>query len=39
MNFLVDGFDVFGIYIQYWMPLAVLIAAAAISISVWARQQ
>jgi hypothetical protein len=38
MKFLVDGFDVFGIYIQNWMPLTVLIAAAAIAISAWARQ-
>jgi hypothetical protein len=29
---LVEGFDIFGVHIQYWMPLAVLIAAAAIAI-------
>jgi hypothetical protein len=29
---LVEGFDVFGFHIQYWMLLAVLIAAAAIAI-------
>jgi hypothetical protein len=25
LGLLVDGFDAFGIHIQYWMPLAVLI--------------
>jgi hypothetical protein len=31
---LVEGFDVLGAHIQYWMPLAILMAAAAIVISV-----
>jgi predicted small secreted protein len=28
---LVEGFDVFGFHIQYWMPLAVVIVAVAMS--------
>jgi hypothetical protein len=39
MNFLVDGFDVFGVHIQNWMPLAIVVAALAVAISVRARQQ
>jgi hypothetical protein len=31
---LVAGFDVFGVHIQYWMILAVLITAIAIAYSV-----
>jgi hypothetical protein len=31
LNFLVEGFDIFGVHIQYWMPLAVLIAVIAIA--------
>jgi hypothetical protein len=27
---LVEGFNVFGVYVQYWMPLAVLIIAGTI---------
>jgi hypothetical protein len=27
---LVEGFDVFGVHIQYWMPLAVVVAGAAV---------
>jgi hypothetical protein len=38
MDTLVEGFDVLGVHVQYWMPLAVLIAAAAIAVSAWARQ-
>jgi hypothetical protein len=30
---LVEGFDILGVHIQYWMPLAVLIAAVAIALS------
>jgi hypothetical protein len=33
LQMLVEGFEVFGIHVQYWMPLAVLIAAVAIVIS------
>jgi hypothetical protein len=33
LHILVEGFDVFGVYIQYWMPLAALVAAVAITIS------
>jgi hypothetical protein len=34
LNVLVEGFDAFGVHIQYWMPLAALVAAAAIAISM-----
>ena len=34
MNRLVEGFDVFGVHIQYWMPLAILVAAAAVVVSL-----
>jgi hypothetical protein len=34
MSVLVEGFDVFGVHIQYWMPLAVLVAAVAIVVSL-----
>jgi hypothetical protein len=27
---LVEGFDVFGIHVQYWMPVAVVIIVVAI---------
>jgi hypothetical protein len=27
----VEGFDIFGVHIQYWMPLAALIAVVAIA--------
>jgi hypothetical protein len=30
---LVEGVDVFGVHFQYWMPLAVLVAAIAIALS------
>jgi len=30
---LVEGFDVFGVHIQYWMPLAVLVMAVSIAVS------
>jgi hypothetical protein len=33
-HMLVEGFDAFGVYIQYWMPLAVLVVGVAIAISV-----
>jgi hypothetical protein len=32
LHALVDGFDVFGVQIQYWMPLIVLLVAAAVAI-------
>jgi hypothetical protein len=31
---LFEGFDIFGIHIQYWMPLAGVIATIAIAYSV-----
>lgn len=34
---LVEGVNVFGVHIQYWMPLALVIVAVAIAISVRAR--
>jgi hypothetical protein len=34
METLVEGFDAFGIHIQYWMPLAILVAAIAIALSL-----
>jgi len=36
-HMLVEGFDAFGIHIQYWMPLALLTAGVAIAISVLRR--
>jgi hypothetical protein len=30
LNMFVEGFDVFGFHIQYWMLLAVVIVAVAI---------
>jgi hypothetical protein len=36
---LVESFDVFGAHIQFWMPLAALVAALAIAISVRVRQR
>jgi hypothetical protein len=33
MDMLVEGFDAFGVHIQYWMPMAVLVAAVAIALS------
>jgi hypothetical protein len=36
---LVEGFDIFGAHIQFWMPLAVLLAAVAVAISARGRQQ
>jgi hypothetical protein len=34
MHILVEGFSVFGVQVQYWMPLAVLIVAVGIAIGV-----
>jgi hypothetical protein len=34
---LVEGFDVFGIHIQYWMPLAILVVTVGIAICVRVR--
>jgi hypothetical protein len=31
---LVEGFDVFGVQVQYWMPVAVVIVAVAIVVEV-----
>ena len=31
---LVEGFDVLGVHVQYWMPLAVPVVAISIAISV-----
>jgi hypothetical protein len=30
LHMLVEGFDVFGIHVQYWMPVAVVIIVVAI---------
>jgi hypothetical protein len=32
---LVEGFGILGVHIQYWMPLAVSVAAVGIAISLW----
>jgi hypothetical protein len=34
MDVLVEGFDAFGVHIQYWMPLAVVVATVAIALSL-----
>lgn len=31
LHILVEGFDVFGVHIQFWMPLAVLVVGVAIA--------
>jgi hypothetical protein len=33
LDMLVEGFNVLGVHIQFWMPLAVVVAAVAIGIS------
>ena len=33
LHMLFEGFDIFGIHIQYWMPLAAVIATIAITYS------
>jgi hypothetical protein len=33
LDMLVEGFNVFGVHIQFWMPLAGLVATVAIGIS------
>jgi hypothetical protein len=30
MAMLVEGIDAFGVHIQYWMPLAVIVVAVAV---------
>jgi hypothetical protein len=35
LHILVEGFSVFGVHIQYWMPLAVLMVGVAVAISAW----
>jgi hypothetical protein len=32
VHILVEGFSVFGVQVQYWMPLAALIVAVAVVI-------
>jgi hypothetical protein len=39
MEMLVEGIDAFGVHIQYWMPLAVVVAAVAIVPSSRSLQQ
>jgi hypothetical protein len=34
LHMLVEGFDVFGVHVQYWMPVAVVIVAVAIVVEV-----
>jgi hypothetical protein len=34
MDMLVEGFDAFGVHIQYWMPLAVLVVAVVILVTL-----
>ncbi len=34
---LILGFDVFGVRIQYWMLVALVMAAAAIIFEMWSR--
>jgi hypothetical protein len=34
LHMLVEGFDVFGAHVQYWMPVAVVIVAVAIVVEV-----
>jgi|HubBroStandDraft_3_1064219.scaffolds.fasta_scaffold5301220_1 hypothetical protein len=34
MDILVEGFDAFGVHIQLWMPVAVLVAAVAIVVTL-----
>jgi len=33
MDTLVEGLDAFGVHIQYWMPLAVVVTAIVIVLS------
>jgi hypothetical protein len=35
LHMFVEGFDVFGVHIQYWMPLAVAFIAVAVALSWW----
>jgi hypothetical protein len=38
MDILVEGFSAFGIELQVWMPIAVLIIAAAVAIAAGTKQ-
>jgi hypothetical protein len=33
LHILVEGFDAFGVHIQFWMPLAVLVVGVAIALT------
>jgi hypothetical protein len=35
VHILVEGFSVFGVHVEYWMLVAVLIVAAAVAFDVW----
>jgi hypothetical protein len=35
VHILVERFSVFGVQVQYWMLVAVLIVAAAVAFDVW----
>jgi hypothetical protein len=37
VHILVDGFDVFGVQVQYWMFIAVPMVAVAILFGAWSR--
>jgi hypothetical protein len=34
MDMLIEGFDAFGVHVQFWMPLAVLVATVAIVLTL-----
>jgi hypothetical protein len=35
LHILVETFSVFGVEVQYWMPIAALIVAAGVAFNVW----
>jgi hypothetical protein len=35
LHILVEGFRVFGVQVQYWMPIAALIVAAFVAFAAW----
>jgi hypothetical protein len=39
MQMLMQGFDVFGIHIQYWMMIVAMIVVAAVVNSMWKTRQ
>jgi hypothetical protein len=39
MEMLVEGVDAFGVHIQYWMPLAVVVAVVVIVLSARSLQR